>query len=277
MSKLTQAELEALAAQHQAAEARSMVKVVKAIVDNRLAMHEVDFDALTSKVSLINDLLDGDEQSEGFQAFAALSQKLANVELKGNQNSTAISALQAALNSEIESLSTRVDAVETEARSGREALDARITQLRSEYEAHVADKLAADNGRDTRLDDHKARIEALEASKSLVDGRLKTLEDDNTANKSAIGQIQSTLQAQANALQAELERAQAVEAELRSELETERARVDGLVTAQGSFATRQNVADASQAGAVAAISAMWDEAGIDMPAGVLMPDGSVSE
>lgn len=71
--------------------------------------------------------------------------------------------------------------------------------------------------------------------------------------------------------------AQNAEAAIQAELVAERARIDGLVTQAGTFATRQNVSDANQAGAMSAVSAMWDEAGIVMPAGLAMPDGSVSQ
>lgn len=277
MAKLTQAELEAQLIAQQQAEARSMITIVKALIANQLQVHEVDFDALAQKVSNINTLLDGDEASEGYQAFAALTTKLNQVELKGHANEAAITAFQTAVNAQIAALTTRVEDVESEARTGREALDARITQLRTEYEQHVADKLASDNAQNTKLDDHLARIEALEASKLLVEGRLATLEGDNTANKSAIAGIQTTLQAQAEALQQELTRAQTVEAEIRAELATERARTDAVVTKQEEFATREDVANAGKAAAMAAVSAAWDESGIPMPAGLAMPDGSVSQ
>lgn len=276
MAVLTQAELEAEFLQQEQAAARHTITVVKALISNALQVHEVDFDALAAKVNSINTLLDGDEANEGYQAFAALTTKLNTLEATANNNAQSIANLQAALNNQIATLNNRVDTVESEARTGREALDARITALRTEYEGHVAAKLVADNGRDTRLDDHLARIEALEASKALVEDRLNTLETDNTANKSAISQLQTSLSAQTAALQQELVRAQQAEAELRSELETERARIDGLVTQSANFATRQDVSDANQAGATAFCTTLWAEAGITMPPGMTMPDGSVS-
>lgn len=271
-----QTELEnALVAQEQAT-ARQTIVVVKALIGQALQVHEVDFDALASKVSSINSLLDGDEANEGYQAFAALTAKLNTVEAQGNNNAQSITNLQNALNNEITALNTRVDEVENEARTGRESLDARITQLRTEYETSEAARIIADNGRDTRLDDHVERIIALEASKTLVEGRLTSLEADNTANKSAITQIQTTLLAQAEALQTELTRAQAAEAQLAQELGVERARIDQIYTEKGLWATRQNISDANEAGSNAAVVAMWAEAGLTMPAGLPMPDGSVS-
>lgn len=272
-----QTDLEASLVAIQQAEARQTITVVKALISQALGVHEVDFDALASKVSSINSLLDGDEANEGYQAFAALTGRLSTVEATSAANAQSIANFQSAVNAQIATLNTRVDEVETEARTGREALDLRITQLRSEYETSEAARLVADNQRDTKLDDHKTRIEALEASKALVEGRLTSLETDNTANKSAITQIQTTLTAQASALQTELTRAQAAEAQLQLELETERGRIDSLVSEKASFATRQNVADATEAGATAAVNAMWSEAGIAMPAGLAMPDGSVSQ
>lgn len=271
-----QSDLEAALIAQQQAEARQMITIVKALIAQSLQVHEVDFDALAAKVNSVNTLLDGDEANEGYQAFAALTAKLNTVEATGVNNTASIANLQNALNTQIATLNSRVDTVETEARTGREALDARITTLRSEYEAHVAAKLTADNTRDTRLDDHQARIEALEASKALIEGRLTVLETDNTANKSAIAGIQTSLSAQADALKQELQRAQAAELQLQTELATERGRIDQLTTNQASFATHQNISDANEQGATAFVNAAWAEAGITMPAGLPMPDGSTS-
>lgn len=271
-----QADLEASFVAQEQAMARHTITVVKALISNAMQVHEVDFSALAAKVQSINTLLDGDEANEGYQAFAALTTKLNTVEATGVNNSQAIANLQTALNTQIATMTTRVDEVEAEARTGREALDARITTLNNAYTAHVAAQLAKDNAQDGRLDDHQARIEALESSKVLIENRLATLETDNTANKSAIAQMQSTLTAQAAALQAELERAQAAEAQLQSELATERGRLDTIFSEKGAWATRQNVSDANQAGATAFCNALWTEAEIAMPAGLGMPDGSVS-
>lgn len=270
----TDLENELIAAEQAAA--RHSITVMKALISGALGLHEVDFTALKAKVDAIHNLLDGDELAEGYQTFAALTAKLDAVELKGNQNAAAITALQTSLTDQLATMDDRINTVESEARTGREALDARITALRTEYEAHVAAKLVTDNQQNTALADHLERIVALEASKALIEGRLGTLETDNTANKSAIAQIQTTLLAQADALQQELTRAQAAEAEIRAELATERARIDGLVTASGAYATRQNVADANVAGAMAFCNKMWEEAGIAMPAGLPMPDGTTS-
>lgn len=271
-----QAEMEAALLAQEQATARHSIAVMKALIDNRLSLHEVDFDALTAKVNLINGVLDGDEQTEGFQIFAALSAKLDTVEATANNNAAAITALQNALNSQIATMTSRVDTVEEEARSGREALDARITALSESYSAHVAAQLTKDNTQNTRLDDHQARIEALESAKALHADRLALLETDNTANKTAIAQLLTTVAAQSEALNAEKARAEQVEAELRGEIATERSRVDQLVTDSQKYATRQNVANAKKGAATGFCNTLWAEAGLPMPSGMDMPDGSVS-
>ena len=273
---IDQTTLEADFLAQEQAMARHTITVVKALISNALGLHEVDYQALADKVSSINSLLDGDEANEGYQAFAALNTKLSTVEATGIANAAAIATLQTALTNQIATLTSRVDTVEAEARTGREALDARITTLSNQYAAHVASVLVKNADQDTRLDDHQARIEALEASKVLIEARLATLETDNTANKSAIAQNATNLAAQSAALQAELLRTQTAEAALQSELATERARIDGLVTASGNFATRQNVSDANESGAMAFCAKLWAEAGITMPAGLGMPDGTTS-
>lgn len=273
---IDQTTLEADFLAQEQAMARHTITVVKALISNALGLHEVDYQALANKVSSINSLLDGDEASEGYQAFAALITKLSTVEATSVANAAAIANLQAALTNQIATLTSRVDTVESEARTGRDALDARITTLNNQYTTHVASVLVKNAEQDTRLDDHQARIEALEASKVLVEARLATLETDNTANKSAIAQNATNLAAQSAALQSELLRAQTAEGALQSELATERARIDGLVTTSGDFATRQNVADAGEVGAMAFCNKLWSEAGIAMPAGLAMPDGTIS-
>lgn len=273
---LTEIQLEAsLIAQEQATAAHT-IRVMKALIDNRLSIHEVDFDALTAKVNAVNTLLDGDENTEGFQVFAALSTKLNTVEATANNNAASITNLQNALNSQIATLTGRVDQVEADGLTARTALDARITTLNDQYTTHVAAQLLKDNGQDTRLDDHQARIEALESAKILHDTRLADLETDNVVNKSAIAQLQTTTAAQTAALIAAQAASETESAAIRAELVTERSRIDALANASGHYATRQNVADASEAGASAYVAKLWADAGISMSTGLAMPDGSVS-
>lgn len=256
---------------YQQVEARHTIKVMKALIADAMGVHEVDFNALAQKVSSINALLDGDEQNEGYQAFAALSQKLNNVEASAANNAQAIANLQTALNNQIETLNTRINAVEKEGRDARKALDERITELSDQYTAHVAASLTKNNEQDTRLDDLTTRVQGLEAYKALVEGRISQLETDNTTNKSDIAQIKTALSTQAAALEQELTRAKAEEKALRDALAVERERIDDMQSQMGDFATRQNVADANKAGAGAFCNGLWSEAGITKPDDLPMP------
>jgi len=272
----TQAELEAgLVAQEQAS-ALHTITVVKAIVDNRLSLHDIDFDTLAANVNAINTLLDGDPDSAGYQAFAALTTKLNTVEATAGNNASAISALQSALTSQIATVNSRIDDVESASRTAREALDARISTLSDQYTSHVATQLAKDNAQNTSLDDHKLRIEALEAAKALHVSRLDFLETDNTANKSAIAQLVTTVAAQSEALQLEQQRAELAEAALRAELVTERARVDALESSNAAQPNRTEIVQANEASSMAFVDALWASAGIAMPSGLALPNGTVS-
>ena len=272
----TQAQLEAeLVAQEQAV-ARHTIKVMKALLQGYININSVDLDALRQKVTNLNNLLDGDEATEGYQVFAALTQKLNTVEATSTQNAQAITALQGSLNTLISEANLRINGVETEGRDGRAALDLRITALSDQYTNHVASQLVKDAVQDQALVDHKLRIEALESAKVLHEARLQQLESDNTAEKADIEQLKLLLAAQTQALMAEKVRAEAAEEALRAEMVTERARTDGLVTQSASWATRQNVADADSAGAMAHCNTLWQEAGIPMPSGLAMPNGTVS-
>jgi len=273
---LTQAELEASYLQQRQVEARHSIAVTKALIANALQVHEVDFDALAQKVNAIDTLLDGDEKKEGYQAFAALSEKLNTVEATANNNKQSIANLQTAINNQIATLTQRVDGVELEARTGREALDARITALRTEYEGNIEKQLIINSQTESLLNDHKLRIEALEASKALNESRIASLENDNTLNKSEISQLKTALAAQTEALKQELARSQQVEAEIRSALSTERQRVDQLVTDAQHYLTRDDADSANLVGATAYCNELWADAGLPMKSGLSMPDGTTS-
>ena len=272
----TQAQLEAeLIAQEQAT-ARHTIRVMKALLQGYIDVSEVDLDALRTKVTNLHNLLDGDEATEGYQVFAALTQKLNTVEATGQQNAQAITALQTSLNTLIAEANVRINGVEQESRDGRAALDVRITALSDQYTAHVTAQLIKDADQDTKIADHLVRIEALEAAKILHEARLAQLESDNTAERADIEQLKLLVEAQTTALVTEKTRAEAAEAAIRGELVTERNRVDGLVTQSAFFATRQNVADANSGGAMTYCNTLWAEAGIPMPSGLAMPNGTVS-
>lgn len=241
---MTQAELEAQYVQAQQAEARQVVALVNAVVDNKISLQEVDLDALAAKVTRINNYFDGNSDLEGFQNFEAILSRLETVEGASTAQAQSIATLQTALNSAISTLNTRIGTVESEARTAREALD-------------------------TRISGAEGRVTALETAKTGQDTRLATLEGKVSANETA-------LTGHASALSGEVARAQAAEQGLRDEIVTERGRIDSLVSDSGAYATRSNVAAASTSGSMAFANALWAAAGIAMPAGLPMPDGTTS-
>ena len=271
-----EAELTAALIDQQEAEARHTIRIVKALIDNRLSIHEVDFDSLAAKVTSLNSLLDGDESSEGYQAFAALVARMDTMEIVGADNAQKVANLQAALTSQIASMTSRVDGVVADSEAARAQLAATMQTLRDEYEAHVAAKAQSDSDQNSTLDDHNARIEALESVKVLHADRLALLETDNVANKSQIAQLLTKTEANRVATETETARATAAEAVLRGDIATLNGKTAVLEGKAETFVTYQEASDAEAASTNANVVAMWNEAGLPIPAGLQMPNGTTS-
>ena len=271
-----EAELTAELIYQQESEARHTIRIVKALIDNRLSIHEVDFDSLAAKVSSINSLLDGDEANEGYQTFAALVARMDTMEIVGADNAQKVANLQTALTSQIASMTSRVDGVVADSEAARAQLAATMQTLRDEYEAHVAAKAQSDSDQNSTLDDHNARIEALESVKVLHADRLALLETDNVANKSQIAQLLTKTEANRVAIETETSRATAAEAVLRGDIAELAGKTAVLEGKAETFVTYQEASDAEAASTNANVVAMWAEAGLPIPAGLQMPNGTVS-
>ncbi len=249
----TQAEAELIA--HARAMEVHTVKVINAIVDGKLALHETDFDALAASVKAHNELIDGD-------ILTALNEKIGAIKVTADTNTVALATLKTAVDSQIAALAKQIIDVQDEGRVARESLDDRITKNEQDISNSAAKAILVDAAQDQKLADHLTRIDALESWKVLLDARVIALEKDNTTNKSTIAQMLESISAQKTALEEEFARAKGIEDQLRSEIVTERKRTDDLATQAGTFVSRDELVVSSKAATNAGITAMYAEAGV---------------
>jgi len=257
----TQAEAELIA--HARAMEIHTVKVINAIVDGKLALHETDFDALAASVKAHNELIDGD-------VLAALNEKIAGIKITSDTNTAALATLKQSVDDQLAIIATQIANVQAEGRTARQSLDDRITKNESDISSAAATGIVKEAAQDQKLADHSTRIEALESWKVLLDARVVQLEQDNTTNKSTIAQMLESLTAQKKAIEDEYARAKGIEGQLRNELVTERERIDAESARGDTFISRNEMVAASKAASNAGIVAMYAEAGVDLPTDALI-------
>lgn len=236
---MTAAELQAQLLQQQQAEAANIVALIEAIVDGRIGLVDVDLGALETKINALNELLDGDNNTEGFQAFQALVARLTAVETKNAEQDAAIAALQASLTAQNTALTNRINTVENDAQSARDVLDQRVSTLETQTAAAAAARLSKDN-------EHDAAIAGLQAT---------------------TGNLEQAITAESN-------RAVTAEQNLNTAIAAERARIDGLTTATGEFVTRDELKSGLELAAQSFIDRLWQ--GRARPAGLPNADGTTS-
>lgn len=115
---ITVAELQAQLIEHDQSVAANIVALVESVVDGRVGLADLDIDALQTKVESLNTLLDGDPNTEGYQAFVSLVNRLSTVEGVNETQATAITNLQTAvteLGARMTAAENRLDAIETAA------------------------------------------------------------------------------------------------------------------------------------------------------------------
>ncbi len=93
----TSAELETHLQSIGEAEAAHTVALINALIQGSMDLHDVDFVALQAKVTNLNTLLDGDPNTEGYQAFEALIARVTANEGAVATLQTDVSAAQAAI------------------------------------------------------------------------------------------------------------------------------------------------------------------------------------
>lgn len=106
---LTTAQLRDNLIAQQQAEAANIVALMESVVDGRLAVVDVDMSALAAKIAAVNELLDGDETTEGFQAFQALVARVLALETSSSEQALLISGLR----TDLDASGVRVTDLET--------------------------------------------------------------------------------------------------------------------------------------------------------------------
>lgn len=236
---LTAAQLQAQLLQQQQAEAANIVALIEAIVDGRLTVTNADVGDLEAKIAALNTLLDGDENTEGYQAFQNLVARLLAVETKNTEQDAAIAALQTALAAQNTTLTNRINTVESEAAAARTLLDGRVATLETQTAASAAARLSKDNEHDAAIAGLETTVDNLEAAITAESGRAVAAEQ---ANAAAIA--------------------------------VERGRIDAANVAAQEFVTRDELKTGTEAAATGFINRLW--AGRTRPAGLPNADGTTS-
>lgn len=236
---LTAAQLKDQLLQQQQAEAANIVALIEAIVDGRLNVTEADLGDLEAKITALNDLLDGDNNTEGFQAFQALVARLLAVETKNTEQDAAIAALQTSLAAQNTTLTTRINTVESEAQAARDLLDGRVSTLETQTAASAVARMSKDNEHDAAIAGLQTTATNLEAAITAESGRAVAAE-------------------QANA----------------DFIAVERARIDTANAVSQEFITRDELKAATEPAAQGFIARLW--AGRTRPAGLPNADGTTS-
>lgn len=106
---LTTAELRDQLIAQQQAEAANLVALMESVVDGRLNVVNVDMTSLAAKIAAVNELLDGDPNTDGFQAFQALVARVLALETTSSEHALLLGGLRTDLNA----LGVRVSSLET--------------------------------------------------------------------------------------------------------------------------------------------------------------------
>lgn len=105
---LTTAQLRDNLISQQQAEAANLIALMESVVDGRLAVVNVDMTDLATKIAAVNELLDGDANTEGFQAFQALVARVLALETSSSEHALLISGLR----TDLDALGVRTTALE---------------------------------------------------------------------------------------------------------------------------------------------------------------------
>lgn len=106
---LTTAQLRDQLIAQQQAEAANIVSLIESIVDGRLAVTDVNMSDLAAKISAVNELLDGDPNTEGFQTFQAAVARVLALETASAEHALLIGGLR----TDLTALGMRVTALES--------------------------------------------------------------------------------------------------------------------------------------------------------------------
>lgn len=244
---MTAAQLQAQLLQQQQAEAANIVALIEAMIDGRMAIHDVDFSALEAKVTMVNNLLDGDENTEGFQVFADLVNRVTQLETTTAAQATALAGLQSLVSTEIARLDAKIDTNKTDADADIAAANSRIDTV----EAAAATEKTARLAKDT---EHSGRL---------------------TANEAAISTAETAITAAETAIADEEAARIAGDAANATAIATEKARIDQINVEREQYITRPELDSSMGVSAQGFIDTLW--VGRTRPAGLPNADGTVSE
>lgn len=246
---------------------------IQLFMQDSFDLQQIDINDLTQKITNLNNVLDGDNTSEGFQIFMQLQQAVQNLQSSDAAQAAAITNLQSALATATADLTARINQVESDAQAARDAINARVSTLENQHTAFVQATLAKDNTQDTTLANHETRITALEASQATQDGKISALEASDTQQAAKIAALETAQGNLENALTAESNRAQAAEQNLQTQVTNNTSRIDALQATAGDFVTRTGADSLFVAFVAGGITELWK--GRTQPAGLPQPNAVV--
>lgn len=204
---------------------------IQLFVSEQAGLQDVDIDALSAKVTSILSVVDGDPDSEGYQAFQSIIDDVALLKTDNSSNKTRLTAVETALTAIDAAWQAEIARVETESKSRDTALGLRIDTVEGQIAQYAASRLEKDT-------EH--------------DGKIATLE----AFKANITQL----------LNEEVARAVAKEAELQASINANTDEIDAIKVQNAAFATRANVDSGFAAFCTGAVDELW--AGRTRPEGL---------
>lgn len=204
---------------------------IQLFVSEQAGLQDVDIEALSAKVTSILGVVDGDPDSEGYQAFQSILDDVVLLKTDNSSNQTRLTAVETALTAIDAAWQAEIARVETESKSRDTALGLRIDTVEGQISQYAASRLEKDT-------EH--------------DGKIATLE----AFKANITQL----------LNEEVARAVAKEAELQESINANADEIDAIKTQNATFATRSNVDSGFAAFCTGATNELW--AGRTRPEGL---------
>lgn len=209
-----------------------MKSYIKLFIAEQNDLQNTDTQALAAKISEITSIIDGDPDSEGYQAFQGLLDDVSSLKADNTSNKTRLTAVETALNAVDQAWQAEILRVENESKSRDAALGGRIDTV----EASIAQYAAARLDKDTEHDGKIATLEAFKDNVTLL-------------------------------LQQEIDRALAKEAELQSAITANTESIDTLNTQMAERPTRMNVDSGFVAFCQGAETELWADRS-DKPAGL---------
>lgn len=197
---------------------------ISLFVANSSGLQDIDIAALSAQVAEVTKVLDGDPESEGYQAFQSLLTDIATLKGDNTTNQSRLTAAESALNTMDTLMQQEFARVESESKSRDALIGQRIDGIQQTMAKAGAERLLKDN-------EHDGKISALEAFRTNMEA----------------------------ALTAEVNRALEKEAELKSSIDANTGEIDVLKQQANTFATRENVSSGMLAFCQGAEKEMWKD------------------